>query len=111
MGMRITPATVKVLQALLHAPADPHYGYALMRTTRLKSGSLYPILERLEHAGWVDSQWEKSNEQHEGRPPRRYYQLTGLGQEHAARAVGEFLAQFGVTDTASNPRPAWQAGS
>jgi DNA-binding PadR family transcriptional regulator len=109
--MRITPATIKVLQALMNAPVAPHYGYALMRVTGLKSGSLYPILERLEHAGWVASRWEEVNEQHEGRPPRRYYQLTGLGQEHAARAVGEFLTQFGVKVTLGRPRPAWQAGS
>lgn len=107
--MRITPATVKVLQALMQGPTARHYGYELMRTTRLKSGSLYPILERLDNAGWVDSHWEEINEQHEGRPPRRYYQLTGLGKKRAAHAVDEFLAQFGVTVTGSTPRPAWQA--
>jgi PadR family transcriptional regulator, regulatory protein PadR len=105
--MRITASTIKVLQALVEAPADSHYGYALMRTTGLKSGSLYPILERLEHAGWVDSQWEAIDEQREGRPPRRYYQLTALGQRNATQAISEFLAQFGVTVTDSRPRPAW----
>jgi PadR family transcriptional regulator, regulatory protein PadR len=104
MGMRITPATVKVLQALMEAPAARYYGYALMRATRLKSGSLYPILERLESAGWVDSQWEEIDETKEGRPPRRYYQLTALGQECASQAIDDFFAQFGVTVTTGRSR-------
>jgi PadR family transcriptional regulator, regulatory protein PadR len=104
--MRVTPATVKVLQALLSDPTAQHYGYELMRATKVKSGSLYPILERLEYAGWLESRWEKVDERQEGRPSRRYYMLTALGQRRAGRAVEEFLAQFGIKQ-AGAARPAW----
>jgi len=105
--MRMTPATVKVLQALMKAPDAQHYGYALMRATGLKSGSLYPILERLERTGWVDSQWEEIDDRQEGRPPRRYYQMTTLGQQGACTVIREFLAQFGVSGAGAQPRPSW----
>ncbi len=85
-------AKVKVLSALLEAPCELHYGYELMRTTSVKSGSLYPILEQLEKAGWVEASWEDANTDQEGRPPRRWYRLTGLGEASARSAISEYMA-------------------
>ena len=82
---------VKILNKLLEDPANPHYGYELMRSTGVKSGSLYPILEQLERAGWLEARWESIEERVEGRPPRRWYRLTGLGQQCAPAAAAAYL--------------------
>lgn len=86
-GPRITASVLKVLAALLAAPSDERYGLQLMQDTGLASGTLYPILVRLERAGWVQSQWEEIDPAAEGRPSRRYYRLTTDGAVHARREV------------------------
>jgi len=75
--MRMTGALERVLGAFLADPAVPRYGYDLMKAARLPSGTLYPLLARLEHQQLVASAWETP--QQEGQRPRKYYQLTGEG--------------------------------
>jgi PadR family transcriptional regulator, regulatory protein PadR len=67
----------RVLGAFLANPAAPRYGYDLMKAARLPSGTLYPLLARLERENLVASAWETP--QQEGQRPRKYYQLTGEG--------------------------------
>jgi PadR family transcriptional regulator PadR len=67
----------RVLGAFLADPAAPRYGYDLMKAARLPSGTLYPLLTRLEHQMLVSSAWETP--QQEGQRPRKYYRLTGEG--------------------------------
>ena len=67
----------RVLRAFLEDPAAPRYGYDLMKAARLASGTLYPMLSRLEDDELVSSAWETPTE--EGQRPRKYYQLTGEG--------------------------------
>jgi len=78
--LRISPQTLSVLEALL-APSQWHHGYAISRSTQVPSGTLYPILMRLEKLGWLETRWEESVPQ--GRPPRHLYRLTGNGREWA----------------------------
>jgi DNA-binding PadR family transcriptional regulator len=67
----------RVLRAFLDDPAAPRYGYDLMKAASLQSGTLYPLLARLEHQKLVASAWETP--QQEGQRPRKYYSLTGEG--------------------------------
>src|SRR5690349_4380865 len=67
----------RVLRAFLEDATVPQYGYDLMKVARLPSGTLYPMLARLEDEGLVTSQWETPAE--DGQRPRKYYQLTGEG--------------------------------
>ena len=83
----MTVQVLKVLEAVLQDPAGHHYGFELCRATGLKSGTLYPILARLEQAGWLESRWEELDRDTVGRPPRRLYRLTGLGEEAARREL------------------------
>src|SRR5262245_62847316 len=76
---RMTTAVVRVLAAMLTEPTAERYGLDLMRDTGLASGTLYPILVRLERAGWVEAEWEDIDPVAEGRPSRKYYRLTPLG--------------------------------
>lgn len=77
-----------VLAEMLTEPAEPRYGLDMGAATGLPSGTIYPILARLERIGWVESDWEDP-EAHiaEGRPRRRYYRLTREGAECAAEAL------------------------
>jgi PadR family transcriptional regulator, regulatory protein PadR len=75
--MRMTAPLQRVLRAFLEDPAAPRYGYDLMKAAGLPSGTLYPMLARLEDQKLVTSAWETP--QAEGERPRRYYQLTGEG--------------------------------
>jgi PadR family transcriptional regulator PadR len=75
--VKITVPLQRVLRAFLDDPAAPRYGYDLMKAASLQSGTLYPLLARLEHQRLVASAWETP--QQEGQRPRKYYRLTGEG--------------------------------
>lgn len=65
---------------------------------RVNQGSLYPALQRLETAGWLDSEWGSS----ENNRQAKFYRLTKAGQrrlreetalwEQMSAAVGRVLA-------------------
>jgi PadR family transcriptional regulator PadR len=76
-GVKMTAALERVLRAFLADPEARRYGYDLMKAASLKSGTLYPLLGRLEQEKLVSSAWETP--QQDGQRPRRYYQLTGQG--------------------------------
>ncbi len=73
--------TEALLASLLGAASDWRHGYDLSRETSLKSGTLYPILMRLERLGWLEARWE--DEPAPGKPRRHLYRLTSLGMEEA----------------------------
>ena len=80
-----SPQTIRVLQLLLEEPTAWHYGYDLSQRTRLKSGTLYPILIRLADQGWLETRWAEPERQ--GRPARHTYRLTQVGFREAAALV------------------------
>jgi len=83
-------ATVTVLQAL---SKGYRYGFDIIDATGLPSGTVYPILGRLEEDGLVTSSWEDAEAAHaEKRPPRRYYELAAPGAEALERALGRLRA-------------------
>jgi hypothetical protein len=55
---RITPATTDVLAALLAAGDTPVWGLRVVKQTGRPTGSVYPILDRLQRAGWAVSSWD-----------------------------------------------------
>jgi PadR family transcriptional regulator, regulatory protein PadR len=77
--VKLTGPLERVLRVLTADPTAPHYGYDLMKAAKLPSGTLYPMLARLQQDGLVDSQWEAQREEAGGRPPRKYYRLTAEG--------------------------------
>jgi PadR family transcriptional regulator, regulatory protein PadR len=68
---------------------DEISGAEIARSTKLASGTLYPILLRLEEAGWVESRWEIEDPHELGRPRRRFYQVTGIGVRKARSAFSD----------------------
>jgi PadR family transcriptional regulator PadR len=89
---RITTQTLKVLTALMSRTQDDVSGADIGRSTKLASGTLYPILMRLEDAGWVESRWERDSPQELGRPRRRFYKITGVGMKKARLAFREVVS-------------------
>jgi PadR family transcriptional regulator PadR len=86
-GPRMTLPTQLVLRALLTEPTQEMYGLQICTAAGLPSGTIHPILARLEHFGWLESRWEDIDSHREGRPRRRYYQLTKDGAELARTAL------------------------
>ncbi len=81
---------VAVLRALAEGAT---YGFDVMDVTGLPSGTVYPILSRVERRGLVESRWEAAAEhRREGRPARKYYRLTPEGRSELAAAVARFRA-------------------
>jgi PadR family transcriptional regulator PadR len=92
---RLTTQTLKVLGTLLTHDSDGLSGAEIGRAAKLQSGTLYPILLRLEQAGWLKSHWESETPQELGRPRRRFYQLTGIGARKATSAFRDVTSTIG----------------
>jgi PadR family transcriptional regulator, regulatory protein PadR len=70
-----------ILAALLDAAGGWRHGYELARLADVKSGTLYPLLIRLEGQGYLEAEWQQPAET--GRPPRHAYRLTPSGVQLA----------------------------
>jgi PadR family transcriptional regulator PadR len=62
----------------------PLHGYGILLRIQqiskdrleIQQGSLYPALYRLEHQGWITSEWGES----ENKRKAKYYRLTAIGK-------------------------------
>lgn len=92
--MRMTYATAMVLQAL---DRGCRHGFDVIDATRLRSGTVYPLLRRLKDAGLVRSEWEDVEiARAENRPARKYYQLTEAAGPMLREADERFPASGGM---------------
>jgi PadR family transcriptional regulator, regulatory protein PadR len=105
-GLRVTLTVARVLRVFLADPAEPRYGFDLMERTGMPSGSLYPVLARLDRAGWITGHREDLDPVAAGRPPRRYFTLTPEGERLARARVAQLAHEFAPPV----PRPHLQGG-
>jgi DNA-binding PadR family transcriptional regulator len=85
---KLSVTAVGVLQAVANGF---EYGFDIIDQTGLASGTVYPVLSRLERDGFLRSSWEDDARAHrEGRPARRYYRITAPG----STALEECLAYY-----------------
>jgi DNA-binding PadR family transcriptional regulator len=82
--------TLRVLEAFLGNPSEELSGTDVQKRGNLASGTLYPILLRLESAGWFVSRWEVIDPSSAGRPRRRLYRLTASGLRRASEVFQSF---------------------
>ena len=84
MQRELSRGTVE-LAVLALIERKPRYGYDLLTSLgeasggslSIKEGTLYPVLHRLEDAGYIEATWQA-----EGRvAPRKYYGLTAAGRQ------------------------------
>lgn len=73
--VRLTIQVKIVLSFLLAEPGAEWYGLEILDGVELGSGTTYPILKRLEAAGWVCSRWEERGPDTGGRPLRHYFRI------------------------------------
>ena len=90
----MTGPTLKVLGEFCHRPTDQLSGSEISRSTGLASGTLSPILFRLEEAGWLESEWEGVMPAEVKRPRRRLYRITALGEVNARVSFREILPRM-----------------
>ncbi|GAB1641761.1 PadR family transcriptional regulator [Krasilnikovia sp. MM14-A1259] len=97
--IRMTQALRLVLQVLLVRPTHEMYGLQICEAAGLPSGTIHPILARLEKLEWLESRWEDVDPSLSGRPRRRYYKLSPDGAEKATAALA----------AAQNRRAGWMS--
>jgi transcriptional regulator len=84
---------------------DPAHGMEIVRRIegaargllRLKEGTLYPALYRLENAGLIEAEWEAETPGRRG-ARRRIYQLTRKGRAALARGKSDWRQFTTVID-------------
>lgn len=77
----LSPHARMVLAVLLEARGEWIHGYELARLADVKSGTLYPLLVRLEAQQYLEAEWQQPSAG--GRPPRHVYRLTASGMQLA----------------------------
>ncbi len=68
---------LSLLSALAKSGREWRHGYQLAQATGLRSGTLYPLLIRLEAQGHLEAEWQPPTAP--GRPPRHAYRLSASG--------------------------------
>lgn len=102
MPPSLTSATALVLDALARGY---RHGFDILDATGLPSGTVYPILRRLEDDGLAASRWEDAAKaQREQRPPRRNYELTAPGRALAEQARARYPMLAGMPARARTRR-------
>jgi DNA-binding PadR family transcriptional regulator len=100
------PLSLATVRVLISVANGVRYGFDIMDASELPSGTVYPILARLEKAGFIRGRWEPAETaQRDKRPTRRYYEISAAGSKALARSVEHYRTLGGI---AANPtaRPA-----
>jgi PadR family transcriptional regulator, regulatory protein PadR len=94
--------------AVLKAIADgSRHGFDIMDAAGLRSGTVYPLLGRLEEAGYVRSRWEAPEAaQKARRPARRYYDITAAGRRALEASLDHFRTIGGRVPLTARPSKA-----
>lgn len=96
--MKVTRALAAVAVAMLEMAQEGDgrlWGYALSKRADVRSGVLYPQLDRMLVEGWLDDHWESQDEVKK-RPPRRYYTLTDEGRIHLGAVIAQAEREPGL---------------
>ena len=100
------PLSLSAVAVLGALTSRIRYGFDIMDATRLPSGTVYPILGRLERDGYVRSRWEaQTTASREKRPPRRYYEVTAAGAKALAHSVEHYRTLGGHAALAAPRAP------
>jgi PadR family transcriptional regulator PadR len=105
--MKATYTAVQVARHLLKRPLDQHWGTELRSALALQAGTLYPILGKMQRAGWLTSQWETVTEAREdvalpGRAVRKYYMVTTEGPESGLVALQAMVDRWDSSRVAAD---------
>lgn len=84
VGKQLKKGVIEILILELLSE-EKMYGYQLIQELdirssnvfKMKEGTLYPVLYRLEDSKYIESYWEQDNEKRG--VPRKYYRITASG--------------------------------
>lgn len=93
--LKLSNAGLRLIALFLQDPNQKWSGAEITREVGIFSGTLYPLLAKLEAAKWLTAEWEKIDPSEEGRPRRRYYRLTATGARKARSALDVFQIPAG----------------
>jgi PadR family transcriptional regulator PadR len=93
MSRELKRGTMELVLLTLLADRE-RYGYEIVSAIEewsggrlvVRDGTLYPVLYRLEEAGFIEPRWETP----ERGVPRKYYRITPAGREELARLTAEW---------------------
>jgi PadR family transcriptional regulator PadR len=98
---RLSDEAAATLRLFLDDPKREFFGLEIIRAAGIHSGSLYPILHRLDGQGLLTARWEPLDvATAAGRRPRRQYRLHPGGEQRAQALYDEWTAAQGRTHTA-----------
>jgi DNA-binding PadR family transcriptional regulator len=106
--VRVTGPLLDVLEIFLHAAgadADELHGWAIMKATKRSGPTVYGVLDRLEHMGWITGRWEDQHPE-PSKPRRRFYRLTPTGVLHARQMLRDRRPQALPRQVSRTPGPA-----
>ena len=86
---RITVQFLKVISIFISNPWSEYSGADICRRAKLKSGTVYPMLIKMEVNGWLSSELEKIDPKKEGRPKKRLYKITHRGLIEGQKILAE----------------------
>ena len=88
---RITVQFLKVISIFISNPWREYSGADICRKAKLKSGTVYPMLIKMEVNGWLSSELEKIDPKKEGRPKKRLYKITHKGFTEGQKILAEYF--------------------
>jgi PadR family transcriptional regulator PadR len=103
---RLSDTSAAVLALFLNEPERERFGLDILKDTGIPSGSLYPILHRMEREGLLIAKWEPLEDAtSNGRRPRRLYRLDKFRADSASDALEEWRAAQRRAAAAPSVRP------
>ena len=91
VARRPSSQALDVCALFLEATGQWLHGYDISKRLRIVSGTLYPILMRLNDQGHLETRWTESETP--GRPARHMYRLTATGHDWAAVVLADARKQ------------------
>jgi PadR family transcriptional regulator PadR len=86
---RVTVPFLKIFSVFVNNPSEKYSGVDVCKETNLKSGTVYPMLIKLNENGWLTSEWEDIDPKKEKRPQRRFYRITRHGLLSGQKILAE----------------------
>jgi DNA-binding PadR family transcriptional regulator len=80
---------LRVLGCFIDTDREETAGSDIMREIGIASGSLYPMLAKLEQSGWLRGRLEPGAPREKGRPNKRLYKLTRDGRREVKRVANQ----------------------
>jgi PadR family transcriptional regulator PadR len=109
--MDVLQGTLDLLVLKTLAGLGPLHGYGIARRIEqvsedllaLNQGTLYPALLRLEHQGWIESEWGVS----ENNRRARFYKLTATGATQLETEIVQWRRMSSAVNTIIGDPVAW----